>query len=152
MNQRLLLALLGLSALFVLFAFTAPETIRGHVWTLLLPEGERPIAKVHAPSARTERLAPQVRMERDTNPPLKDRTGDFLTGNKNPVDLKDPKVIEKQVEYDPITNRYIVTEKIGDDFYRAPTYMTFEEYVRWRDQKQQREYFDRLQGVRRLTG
>ncbi|MCB0573966.1 MAG: cell surface protein SprA, partial [Saprospiraceae bacterium] len=40
-----------------------------------------------------------------------------------------------------------ITEKIGDEFYRAPTYMTFEEYLNWRDRKQQEEYFDRLQGV-----
>lgn len=31
---------------------------------------------------------------------------------------------------------YIITEKIGDYFYRAPTYMTFEEYVEWRSKKQ----------------
>ena len=85
---------------------------------------------------------------RDTNPPLKERFGDFINGtNANPVDLKDPKAIEKQVEYDPTTDRYIVTEKIGEDFYRAPTYMTFDEYLKWRDKKQQQEYFDRLQGV-----
>ena len=84
----------------------------------------------------------------DTLPPLQERYDDFLnSGANNPVDLRDPKAIEQSVEYDPETNMYIISEKIGDDFYRTPTYMTFDEYVRWRDRKQQNEYFDRLQGV-----
>jgi len=84
----------------------------------------------------------------DTVPPLEERKDNFMTGKpNNPVDLQDPKAIQKEVEYDPISNMYIITEKIGDDYFRAPTYMTFDEYVRWRDQKQQQEFFDRMQGV-----
>ncbi|MDO8368352.1 MAG: cell surface protein SprA [Saprospiraceae bacterium] len=84
----------------------------------------------------------------DTFPPLSERYDDFINaGGNNPVDLRDPKVIERQVEYDAASDMYIITERIGDDFYRAPTYMSFEEYVQWRDEQQQRDYFDRLQGV-----
>ncbi len=66
---------------------------------------------------------------------------------RNPVDLQDPKAIEKRVEYDPITNRYIVIEKIGEDYFRTPSYMTFEEYARWRDRQQREEQFNRMLGV-----
>lgn len=108
--------------------------------TLLFPEGERPIAVEHLPEPQTAQV--------DTFPPLSERYGDFIhSGSGNPIDLRDPRAIEREVEYDAETNMYIVTERIGEDFYRAPTYMTFEEYVRYRDQQQQRDYFDRLQGV-----
>ena len=143
-----LLAVTGLAALSVLFAFTYPATVQEHVLTLFFPEGALPVAPVQAPedlevdNLLTAFVAP------DTNPPLQERYDDFLNNSSpNVIDLKDPKVIEQQVEYDPETNMYIITEKIGDDFFRAPTYMTFAEYTKWRDRKQQEEYFDRLQGV-----
>lgn len=79
--------------------------------------------------------------------PLRDRSGDFLRDSVvNPFNLRDPSVIEKNVEYDPLSNRYIVTEKIGDEYYRTPVSMTFEEYLRWKSKQQEREYFDRLAG------
>jgi cell surface protein SprA len=82
--------------------------------------------------------------------PLRDRTGDFLRDSiKNPFNLKDPSIIEKSVEYDPVTNRYYLTEKIGSDFFRTPTVMTFEEYVQWKAKQQEKEYFDRLAGINR---
>ncbi|MEO0041925.1 MAG: hypothetical protein RL329_1373 [Bacteroidota bacterium] len=82
--------------------------------------------------------------------PLQDRTGDFLRDSvKNPFYLKDPPIIEKSVEYDPVTNRYYLTEKIGGDFFRTPTVMTFEEYVQWKSKAQEKEYFDRLAGIHR---
>ena len=66
--------------------------------------------------------------------PLRDRTGDYLRDSViHPFNLSDPAVINKSVEFDPLTNRYIVTEKIGDDFYfRAPTVMTYDEYLTWK--------------------
>ncbi len=129
------------AAICTLFAFTLPVSTRDHVLLLLFPDEMRPKAAFPA------RLPAATPMARDTNPPLKERFGDFLNNKPNTIDLRDPKAVEQQVEYDAATNRYIVTEKIGDEYYRAPTYMTFEEYVKWRDRKQQQEYFDRLQGV-----
>ena len=79
---------------------------------------------------------------------LGDRYGDFINnGSNNPFDLKDPSVIEKEVEFDPATGNYIITEKIGEDFYRMPTYMTFEEYLEWRAKKEEQDYFNKLAGV-----
>jgi cell surface protein SprA len=84
----------------------------------------------------------------DTLPPLNERYDDFInSGSHNQIDLHDPKAIDQHVEYDATSDMYIITEQIGDDYYRAPTYMTFSEYVKWRDAQQQAAYFDRLQGV-----
>ncbi|HRI58959.1 MAG TPA: cell surface protein SprA [Saprospiraceae bacterium] len=145
-KKNALLTLTGLLCLATLYAFSHPDSVRESVLTIFFPD--------RAPSVAVDRSSPNVervdqqQIEGDTLPPLEERFDDFLNSdNPNMIDLKDPKAIEQQVEYDPETNMYIVTEKIGDDYYRAPTYMTFSEYLEWRDRKQQQEYFDRLQGV-----
>ena len=80
--------------------------------------------------------------------PLKERYGDFLNNRyRSPFDLKDPAIVEKNVEYDPKTNQYIVTEKIGEDYFRMPTYMTAQEYYKYKGQQQERAMFDKLAGV-----
>ncbi|NJN32973.1 MAG: hypothetical protein HC817_00665 [Saprospiraceae bacterium] len=82
--------------------------------------------------------------------PLRDRSGDYLRDSvTNPFYLRDPQFIEKQVEYDPVTNKYYVTEKIGDYYYRTPTVMTFEEYTRYKAKQQEQSYFERLAGLTR---
>jgi cell surface protein SprA len=81
----------------------------------------------------------------DTVPPPEEREGDFVTGQTgNPFDLKDPPAITQTVEYDPETGYYLVTEKIGGQFYRPPTYMTFDEYQAFMAAKEQKEYFEEL--------
>ncbi|MEZ4964726.1 MAG: cell surface protein SprA [Saprospiraceae bacterium] len=140
-KKNTLLALTGLLSLATLYAFNSPGYVREHVLTIFFPD-KKPAVAAEYVSAADDFTAPP-----DTAPPYEERFGDFMQGNPNQIDLSDPKVIDQQVEYDPETNMYIITEKIGDEFYRAPTYMTFEEYVNWRDRKQQEEYFDRLQGV-----
>lgn len=79
--------------------------------------------------------------------PIKDRFGDFLNDqSNNPFDLN-TSLIKQEVEYDPETGNYILTEKIGDEFYRMPTYMTFEEYMDWKAKEQQQSFFDKMAGV-----
>jgi cell surface protein SprA len=79
---------------------------------------------------------------------LEDRYDDFInSSSSNPFDLEDPSIIQQEVEYDPATNQYIITERIGEDYYRTPTYMTFEEYMDWRAEQEQRSYFQSLSGV-----
>ncbi len=81
----------------------------------------------------------------DTIPPIEDREGDFINNDEsNPFDLEDPPSIEKEVEYDPETDQYIITEKLGVGYYREPTYMTYEEYVNWRNQKMRNDYFSQI--------
>jgi cell surface protein SprA len=86
--------------------------------------------------------------------PLRDRTGDYLRDSViHPFNLSDPSVIKKSVELEPLSNRYFVTEKVGDDFYyRAPTVMTYDEYLDWKAKTQEREYFERLAGLSKKKG
>lgn len=78
---------------------------------------------------------------------LKPRYNDFINDRqKNPFDLQDPPSIEQSVEFDPETGNYILIEKIGNDYYRAPTYMTLQEYLTWKEEQQRIEYFSRLSG------
>ncbi|MEK7255639.1 MAG: cell surface protein SprA, partial [Bacteroidota bacterium] len=89
-----------------------------------------------------------INQQLDTIPPIQDRRGDFVTDpNKNPFDLKDPVGVEQNIEYDPVSGQYIITEKIGDDYFRPPTYMTFEEFMDYQAKKQERDYFNELNGL-----
>jgi len=98
---------------------------------------------------RTKKSAPILPVAPiDTLPPIKERFGDFITDPKrNPFDLKDPKSIEKSVEYDPITDRYIVTERIGGELFRPPTYLSFQEYQNYRRKEDESNYFKQLAGI-----
>lgn len=84
----------------------------------------------------------------DTLPPLRDRRRDFITDpNRNPIDLADPAGVRKTVTYDPETNSYIVRETLGGFDFRPPTYLTFEEYFKYREQQGKDRYFKQLAGV-----
>lgn len=78
--------------------------------------------------------------------PLEDRTGDYITDpNTNPFDLKDPKIIDQSVEYDPTTEQYIIRETFLEDaYFRPPSYMTIEEYQKYIAKQQETEYFKEL--------
>ena len=80
--------------------------------------------------------------------PLEDRKDDYINNPvQNPFDLQDPAAIEQTVEYDPETGQYIITERIGDDYFRPPTYMTFEEFMEYQSKKQEQDYFNDLSGL-----
>lgn len=79
--------------------------------------------------------------------PITDRTGDFINDkNNNPFDIT-PSNLEQKVEYDMESGQYIIYEKIGDEYYRTPTYMTFDEYMNWKAKEQEKEYFQNLAGI-----
>ncbi len=88
----------------------------------------------------------------DTIPPIKDRNGSFVDAPQNPFDLRDPEIVDQSIEYDPETGGYFVTEKIGDDYFRTPTYMTFDQYVEYKAKQQEQEYFQRLAGISSAGG
>ena len=44
--------------------------------------------------------------------------------------FKLPENVKKEVEYDAVNNRYIITERIGDKLYTPPQYLTVEQYLR----------------------
>ena len=74
--------------------------------------------------------------------PITDRRGDKLTyQQRNPFDLKDPANIKDSISYDPVTKEYHIIEKIGNKYYRKPTNLTFEEYMRIQSRKAEQEYF-----------
>jgi hypothetical protein len=74
--------------------------------------------------------------------PIKDRNTDYLiTKPTTNIDLKDPKIVDKKVEYDPKTNKFVVYEKIGDNYYKTPTYMTYDEYLQYSSQQSEQNYF-----------
>jgi cell surface protein SprA len=76
--------------------------------------------------------------------PIQDYRGDGYTNEPRPsIDLNDPRNVKRTVEYDPLTGRYKITERIGDQFLRAPTWMTFEEFMRYEQDKQVRDYFEK---------
>ncbi|TWR30675.1 cell surface protein SprA [Mucilaginibacter pallidiroseus] len=56
----------------------------------------------------------------------------------------DPPGLSRTIEYDPLTNRYILYEKLGNLFYRAPRYLTFDEYLALQRKSIQRGYFQQL--------
>nr|WP_240486105.1 cell surface protein SprA [Aquimarina atlantica] len=57
------------------------------------------------------------------------------------LSLPDPNSIVAKYEYDPITNRYIYREKLGDFNVRYPIFLTPSEYEALVEQEQRRAYF-----------
>ncbi len=77
-----------------------------------------------------------------TRYPIRDRQGDpFTYRSNNPFNFSDTSYIKRDVEYDPISKKYIIVEKIGSSYYRTPTYLTFDEMMRFKAQQQEAEYF-----------
>ena len=76
--------------------------------------------------------------------PISDRRGDYYSsGSRNPFDLSDTGYIKRSVEFDPETRRYYIVEKIGSRYYRTPTSMSFEDYLKMRAQMDEEENFRR---------
>ncbi len=74
--------------------------------------------------------------------PIKDRLGDpFNYNSRNPFNISDTGLIKRDIEYDPTTKQYFIIEKIGSTYFRTPTYLTFEEMMRFKSQQSQNEYF-----------
>lgn len=60
---------------------------------------------------------------------LKEKQALGLRTYTNPF-IQLPENIKKQVEYDPVSKLYILTERIGDRLFSAPQYLTVEQYLR----------------------
>jgi cell surface protein SprA len=77
-----------------------------------------------------------------TRYPLKDRVGDpFTYPSNNPFNLSDTGYIKRDVVYDPVTKQYYIVEKIGNSYYRTPTYLTFDEMMKFKARQAEIEYF-----------
>ena len=74
--------------------------------------------------------------------PIQDRPGDpFTYRSNNPFNFSDTAYVKRDVEYDPKTKQYFIVEKIGNSYYRTPTYLTFDEMMRFKARQQEAEYF-----------
>ncbi|MEE9440117.1 MAG: cell surface protein SprA [Saprospiraceae bacterium] len=92
-------------------------------------------------------FVPEMTFSVNDTIPITDNLGDHVTDpNNNPFDLS-PSAITQEVEYDPATGHYIIFEKIGSEYYRTPSYLTFEEYLEYKKKQQEKEYFNRLAGI-----
>ena len=74
--------------------------------------------------------------------PIHDRRGDPLTNpERNSFDLKNPPNLRDSIEYDPKTNRYYLMEKIGNKYFRKPTYLTYDEFLQLTGKESEDQYF-----------
>ena len=74
--------------------------------------------------------------------PLRDRRGDPFTWHyDNPFDLSDTSIIKRDIEYDPKTKQYYIVEKIGNTYFRNPTSLTFDEFMKLQSQQAEDDYF-----------
>src|SRR6185436_6230315 len=63
--------------------------------------------------------------------PFTDRYGDQYGPYQTPRDLflHDPSNVKQTIEYDPKEGVYNIEERMGNLFYRNPSYLTFDEFV-----------------------
>lgn len=132
MNVRkfTILSLIGLSLFFVFWAAwsSTPYGEKYNFKRLIVPEDSTKRVKSRRPTYQTE-----------------DRVGDQYNNptNKSPLELKNPDNITEDVQIDSATGNYIVTEKVGDMEYRTQTYLTFEEYYKYKNKQMLRDYWQK---------
>jgi cell surface protein SprA len=74
--------------------------------------------------------------------PIQDRIGDpFTYYNNNPFNGSDTGYIKRDIQYDPKTKQYYIIEKIGNNYYRTPTYLTYDEMLKLKARQEEIEYF-----------
>jgi len=73
--------------------------------------------------------------------PFKDGNGGPDQNNTGGLYLDNPSNVESGFEYDPETENYNYYEKIGDEYYKYPTYMDFEEYINYDSKKSMQKYW-----------
>lgn len=74
--------------------------------------------------------------------PFKDNSqGDPNNNNSGGLYLDNPSNIKSGFQYDPETGTYNYYEKIGDTYFKYPTYMTFDEYINYDSKKSLQDYW-----------
>ncbi|HKR06875.1 MAG TPA: cell surface protein SprA [Bacteroidia bacterium] len=76
--------------------------------------------------------------------PFHDRYSDPYSSqyNNTPLYLDDPENIKTTIEYNPDEKQYDINERMGDMFYRDPTYMTFEEFKEAQFKNSTKKYWE----------
>jgi len=123
--------LIAFSCLGVLITVYAGNSTFGFR-TRLRPIAEPPVPASPAPDS------PKV----DLKYPMKDREGDFVTDKQtDPFYLQDPPAIQQNVEYDPTTGMYVLTETVGGQNVRPPQYMSYEDYLAYTEKQERNAYW-----------
>lgn len=73
--------------------------------------------------------------------PFKNDDGTNPAYKGNDLFLNDPSNIKTVVEYDPATGQYVIKKKIGENDYRTPFYMDYEDYQNYQLDKSMDEYW-----------
>ncbi|MEO7175065.1 MAG: cell surface protein SprA [Saprospiraceae bacterium] len=121
-----------------------------YLFLFVASTGVFPWSKPSVPVNHTKTITSRSKEQQQDTIEPKDRQGDFMNSpNNNLYDLQDPSNIDKEVEYDPATNSYIINERIGNEYFRTPTYMTFQEYLDWKSKKQDNDYWNQVIGSSR---
>lgn len=80
--------------------------------------------------------------------PIHDRRGDrYSNPGRSSLGLRDPANIIDSIEYDPKTRQYYIVEKVGNRYYRKPTYLTFDEFLRLQARKDESDYFKKRSDI-----
>jgi cell surface protein SprA len=91
--------------------------------------------------------APQDSTKKTDSPslryPIYDKPDNPAQKTPSSIDLNTPSNINRSVEYDPDSGRYYFTEKLGDRYLRTPTFMTFDEYMKYQAKKDEESYWKR---------
>lgn len=66
---------------------------------------------------------------------------DPTQNEKQSFDLGDPSSVNKTIEYDPKTGKFVFKEKIGNLDYRRGSMMTLEEYIEYERQQKLKDYW-----------
>lgn len=111
--------------------------------------GYNPVFEFFEPAEDTTAVKRDTTAKTDTARKLRfsihDKTGDPLVDQSRPksIDLEDPKNVKNNFDYDPDSNRYYYGSKVGNDYLRNPTYLTMDEYMRYRAKQDEQAYFQR---------
>ncbi|WP_428328664.1 cell surface protein SprA [Mucilaginibacter sp.] len=93
------------------------------------------LAQQQAPGTKKDSLTVKIPVKNPDSRNYRLRAGIFDA---------DPPNMVRTIEYDAITNRYILYERVGNLLYRPPQYLTFDEYLRFMERANQRSYFQQL--------
>lgn len=71
--------------------------------------------------------------------PISDNNSSF-GGTSDGINLDDPSNIKDSVAYDLENNQYVLYRKIGNQFFRDPAYVSFEDFLKYEFHKQDQDY------------
>ncbi len=85
--------------------------------------------------------------------PFDDYSNNPISNSLNsPLFLKNPSAIQSTVKYDPKTGKFVFYDKIGDINYRNPYYMSFDEFVKYSNNKSDHKYWMERSALESVKG